>query len=171
MFYWGRDVVTDGNLLLRCGFQKRPSPGLQGTSCYRLPWESGFIELHGACAGWYAAEGSGQPGFLFVRAEQRCFAHSLTEAVVPGDYDWQKLRGGDWQRVMQAARHFARWLCEYEKTVTRLAGPAHRRACREMLRKLERGRPWLPPDTALPWLRRFAAGDPALPRARALTHV
>ena len=38
MFYWGRDVLTGRNLLLEAGFEKRVSMGLQGTSCYRLPW-------------------------------------------------------------------------------------------------------------------------------------
>ena len=53
MFFWGRDVVhPDGNLLVRQGFSKSPSAGLQGTSCYGLDWQGGRIELHGACAGW-----------------------------------------------------------------------------------------------------------------------
>ncbi|HYF36735.1 MAG TPA: hypothetical protein VD994_15680 [Prosthecobacter sp.] len=40
MFFWGRDVMAQGKLLLQYGFQKFASPGLQGTSCYRLRAES-----------------------------------------------------------------------------------------------------------------------------------
>jgi hypothetical protein len=168
MFYWGRDVLTGGNLLLAHGFEKRPSPGLQGTSCYRLPWREGFLELHGACAGWYPAEaGPEARGFLFVRAERRCYAHQLQEAVVPGSYDHRVLRpsGGALAEVMQGARHFASWLHGYESWVERTQGADHRRQCREMLSKLEAGRVWLAPGPALVWLRGFAQGRPDLPRA------
>ena len=64
VFFWGRDVVhPDGNLLVRQGFSKSPSAGLQGTSCYGLDWQGGRIELHGACAGWYPRDGG--EGFNF----------------------------------------------------------------------------------------------------------
>lgn len=168
MFYWGRDVLTGGNLLLAAGFEKRPSLGLQGTSCYRLPWRGGFIELHGACAGWYPAEDGGDAlGFLFVRAERRCYAHRLAEAVVPGRYDYQALRasGGALAEVMEGARCFAMWLHGYESWVERRRGAEYRVQCREMLSKLEAGRVWLPPGLAQGWLRGFAQGQPDLARA------
>lgn len=65
MYFWGRDVLHEGHLLLRYGFEKRPSTGLQGTSCYSKAWQKGMIELHGACAGWYP-DSTGQEGFLFI---------------------------------------------------------------------------------------------------------
>jgi hypothetical protein len=166
MFYWGRDVLTGGNLLLAAGFEKRPSPGLQGTSCYRLPWRSGFIELHGACAGWYPADAAA-PGFLFVRADRRCYAHRLRDAAVPGRYDYPSLRasGRALPEVMAGARCFAAWLHGYEVWVERQRGAEYRKQCREMLGKLEAGRVWLPPGAAQAWLRGFAKGAPGLPRA------
>jgi hypothetical protein len=87
MFFWGRDVLTRGNLLLKHGFEKRRSKGLQGTSCYSKPWEDGVIELHGACAGWYPYE-SGQCGFLFIRNAKRCYIHHRSKPVIPGEYDF-----------------------------------------------------------------------------------
>lgn len=118
MFYWGRDVLTGRNLLLEAGFEKRVSMGLQGTSCYRLPWRGGFIELHGACAGWYAPlDGREAPGFLFIRTDRRCYAHDETLAVVPGRYDYATLRSSSLAEVMEGARFFARWLTGYEQWV------------------------------------------------------
>lgn len=167
MFYWGRDVMTDGNLLVAAGFEKRRSEGLQGTSCYRLRWRNGFIELHGACAGWYPAQAStGAPGFLFVRTDKRCYAHALSEAVVPGKYEYESLRSGVLSEVMAGARFFARWLISYEAFVVQRRGWRYREDCRAMFAKLESGRMWLEPQRGVDWLRGFAAGDPRLKRAR-----
>ena len=54
MYFWGQDVIRpEGNFLVEQGFVRSPSEGAKGTSCYRLPWQNGHIELYGACAGWY----------------------------------------------------------------------------------------------------------------------
>ena len=64
MFFWGKDAIhPQGNLFLRTGFRKRESTGLQGTSCYRLPWQNGALELHGSHAGWLNFDG----GIFFLR--------------------------------------------------------------------------------------------------------
>ena len=76
MFFWGRDVMAGGNLLTAHGFMKLPSLGLKGTSCYRLDYHDGVIELHGACAGWYPHNGC-TPLPRWDRAHNapdRCFA-------------------------------------------------------------------------------------------------
>ena len=168
MFYWGRDVMTEGNLLVAAGFEKRRSEGLQGTSCYRLPWRGGFVELHGACAGWYppAGDGTQVPGFLFVRADRRCYAHGLAEAVVPGKYDYGMLRSGDLTEVLAGARFFAQWLTGFEAWVLKRCGPRYREECRQMFARLESSRVWLAPKPGMEWLRGFAVGDPRLQRAR-----
>lgn len=167
MFFWGRDVMSGGNLLLRHGFTKHPSPGLKGTSCYRRRHGDGVIELHGACAGWYPDPGSDRPGFLYVRTSGRCMTHRLHEPVVPGQYDKEVLQVRTTE-VLEAARHFAAWLAGYEAWVLRKMGPDYRTGCRRMLNSLPKGRAWLPAPQAEQWLKLFISGGPAAPRARTL---
>jgi hypothetical protein len=167
MFFWGRDVLArEGNLLVKYGFARTESPGLKGTSCYRKAWRSGYIELHGACAGWYPTDPESTPGFLFIRTDRRCYAHHETEAVIPGRYDYEKLSSGDLSMLSQAGSIFAGWLANYERWIERHIGPEHRSECYSMFSKLPAGKPWLRPDLALRWLQRCAAGDASLPRAR-----
>jgi len=166
MFFWGRDVVQTDHLLIEAGFEKRPSLGLQGTSCYRLPWRQGFIELHGACAGWFPNPGADVVGFLFIRADKRCYTHRLVEAVIPGSYDYAQLVSRDLRQGLAAARRFAAWLCEYESWIQQRMGMAYRCSCWEMYSRLTASRAWLEMDLAPQWLNRFAAGDPKLERAR-----
>jgi hypothetical protein len=165
MFFWGRDVMSGGNLLLRHGFEKLPSPGLKGTSCYRLTHEDGVIELHGACAGWYPQVGSQRPGFLFVRTKGRCTTHRLHEPVVPGRYQIEALQNHT-ADAMAAARLFAGWLAGYEAWVRRQMGPGYRAECRNMLASLPKGQRWLPASEAERWLRLLATQGPDAPRAR-----
>jgi hypothetical protein len=165
MFFWGRDVLAQGNLLLEHGFERRASAGLQGTSCYRLPWCDGVLELHGACAGWYPREAA-RPGFLFVRADRRCYAVSGHEPVIPGRYDRRRLRAHDPGSLATAGRVFSAWLAGYERWLEAEYGAAHRRACFEMYRKLPGIRPWLPPEAACRWFAAFGAEDAGLTRAR-----
>jgi len=166
MFFWGRDVLTQqGNLLLQYGFQKHESAGLKGTSCYRKAWRGGFVELHGACAGWYPQPSESTPGFLFIRTDFRCFAHHETEPVIPGTYDYKKLTSGNLGTLSQSCRNFADLLVDYETWNKRAMGPGHRLECYAMSSKLPAGRTWLRPDIALAWLRGFAEGQ-NIPRAK-----
>lgn len=167
MFFWGRDVKSGGNLLLRRGFAKHDSAGLKGTSCYQLRHEDGLIELHGACAGWYPEAGSERPGFLFVRTSGRCTTHRLHEPVVPGTYPAEALQNHT-ADALAASRLFAGWLVDYEAWVKRRMGAGYRKECRHMLSRLPAGEVWLPPEAAERWLRLFAVQGAAAPRARTL---
>lgn len=167
MFFWGRDVVQGTNLLVRHGFERLPSPGLQGTSCYRMPWQGGLLELHGACAGWYPAR-PGEGGFLFVRSDKRCYAHQLAEPVIPGKYNHEALEAGRARPVLDSSRVFIAWLAAYEAWVDGEMGREYRRECHSMFCRLPTARAWLPPQLARQWWDRFAACDPALPRARVM---
>jgi hypothetical protein len=167
MFFWGRDVMSGGNLLLGHGFEKLPSQGLKGTSCYRLRYEDGVIELHGACAGWYPQAGSARPGFLFVRTRGRISTHRLHEPVVPGSYLSEALQNHT-ADALAAARLFAGWLAEYEAWVRQQMGPGYRAECRKMLANLPKGQTWLPAPQAERWLRLFAAQGAGAPRAKTL---
>ena len=83
MYFWGLDVIhPEGNFLIEQGFDRSPSKGIKGTSCYRCSWQNGYIELYGSCAGWY---GCGN-GFAFIRPKRRCFIW-LSDAMtpIPGD--------------------------------------------------------------------------------------
>lgn len=166
MFFWGRDVLTEGNLLLSFGLKKHPSPGLKGTSCYRCPWQDGVIELHGACAGWYPHQPNEQPGFLFIRQSRACFTHRFSGPVIPGDYPDQGLKSGPLGDLVVASRTFTAWLCEYETWVRSKAGRKHREDCYRMFRRLPASIPWLPPTNDLPWLTSYAGAAPGLARAR-----
>ena len=85
MFFWGRDVIhPEGNFLVEEGFERSQSKGMEGTSCYRRPWQNGHIELYGSCAGWY---GHGN-GFTFIRPRKKCVIW-LSEEVTPIPGAWQ----------------------------------------------------------------------------------
>lgn len=155
MFFWGRDVLTAGNLLLDYGFQKLPSPGLKGTSCYRQRWQCGCIELHGSCAGWYPDAPQQTAGFLYVRTLGRCSAHRLSKPIIPGEYESVPVIQ-DTRTTIAAAQHFAQWLHHYERWVLSEQGPMYRIACQEMLSRLPRGKPWMTPASAVAWLAQFA---------------
>jgi len=151
MFFWGRDVLTDGNLLLKHGFHKHRSEGLQGTSCYCKPWEDGMIELHGACAGWYPCEG-GQCGFLFIRHAKRCYVHHRTTPVVPGEYDFKEFDSRDLGELTRSSRIFTAWLAEYDVWIIKQMGRAYREECHAMFCKLPTSKPWLEPEKARRWI-------------------
>jgi hypothetical protein len=164
MFFWGRDVLADGNLLIAYGLEKLPSPGLKGTSCYRQRWQCGCIELHGSCAGWYPDDPAKEAGFLYVRTLGRCSAHRRSEPIVPGDYAGVAVLQ-DVRVTLAAAQRFAAWLHCYETWVHQQQGPQYRQGCREMLSRLPKGKPWLGPQQALKWIGQFLAEGPRTTRA------
>ena len=165
MFFWGRDVVhSSGNLLREQGFERRPSAGLQGTSCYRLPWEGGAVELHGACAGWFP-DGAAEGGFLFIRPAGRCFLWLGASPAVPGDWPPDRL-GIEPVALHAAAKPFLRWWQSSEEWVHSRLGPAYRRDCFRHFKKLPKARVWLPPVAGLAWLRALHDKPETLKRLR-----
>lgn len=168
MFFWGRDVLTDGNLLLQHGFHKLPSSGLKGTSCYRLPFHDGVIELHGACAGWYPSQKSQKPGFLFIRSTGRCSTHNLHEPVVPGFHDVGAMKS-DTAATIAGAQTFISWLAAYETWILSKIGGSYRYRCWKMLAQMPKGQPWLPTEKAVTWLKLFASCGPDTPRTKQMT--
>jgi hypothetical protein len=163
MFFWGRDAIhPDGNLFVRSGFQKRASTGLQGTSCYSLPWQGGIIELHGSHAGWIGEGG----GFLFVRPLKRCVRWLDTSPPVPGVWPQEKFNTTDSAGLHALAIPFLDWWIAHEREVARLAGPRFRDNCYRQYRKLPKTRPWLTPATAIRWITTFRDAPESLTRAR-----
>jgi hypothetical protein len=114
MFFWGRDVVhKKGNLLVSYGFVKRPSQGLQGTSCYSLPWQGGQIELHGSYAGWFGND----EGFLFIRPRGRCVRWLCGDPPIPGKWpsDLYATRADD--AMIAVSFPFLDWWLDYENAL------------------------------------------------------
>lgn len=165
MFFWGRDVEhRDGNLLSIYGCERNPSEELDGTSCYRLPVDSGVIELHGACVSH--CNNTGSPGLLFVRNRRRCYLYSGAEPPVPGCYVEDFLDSGPVEDLYFATCRFLDWWLEYEEWIAATAGPDHRESCYQLFRKLPRSKPWLTPGEAQRWLRKYRRNPASLKRAR-----
>ena len=151
MFFWGRDVLRPtGNFLTAQGFVRSPSPGLKGTSCYRLPWQGGLVELYGSCAGWYGPEG----GFTFYRARRRCYLWtSGTETPIPGQWQKELFESGTDRELYHAALPFLDWLIAYEHAVLARFGLAYRAENFRQYRKVPKAKQWVEPSAALQWFQ------------------
>lgn len=164
MILWGFDVRhPDGNALIRFGLIRHPSRGLQGTSCYSTDWEDGLIELHGAVASWTAP--SDECGCVFCRDRRIISLWDHDQPPVPG----QDLRcaGTPLQR-WTAFQPLLRWLVEYERWVISHLTAGWRDRSWKTIRRLPKGKPWLPPSMALQWWTLALAGAP--PRPKTLSH-
>lgn len=163
MYFWGKDAEhADGNLFLRTGFEKRPSAGLKGTSCYRLPWENGAIELHGAHAGWLGEGG----GMLYIRPLHRCVQWLDPEPPIPGEYPGDRYSSKPDGILQNLMRPFLDWWISHEREVLRLAGASYRESCHRVFKKLPRSRAWLRPPLATRWVIALRDHPEDLPRAK-----
>jgi len=154
MFFWGQDVLQlEGNFLIEQGFERGPSTGLNGTSCYRRDWQNGHVELYGACAGWYGRD----RGFTFIRPHRRCSIWlSGEETPIPGA--WQtdfidKTATND--ELYLAALPFLDWLISYESAVLARFGRAYREANYRKYQKVPKRKAWVEPSVALRWFQCF----------------
>lgn len=162
MFFWGRDAIhSDGNIFIRSGFQKRASNGLQGTSCYSLPWQGGHIELHGSHAGWFGQGG----GFLFVRPLSRCVRWLDETPPPPGIWPREKYQSAADDALHKMAVPFLDWWLEHERTVAQITGVQYRQECFRLYKKLPNTRAWLAPQQAVRWITALRDEPQTLPRA------
>lgn len=165
MFFWGRDAIhSDGSIFIRSGFQKRASHGLQGTSCYSLPWQGGFIELHGSHAGWFGQGG----GFLFVRPLNHCVRWLDEIPPIPGTWPREQYQSTTDDALYKLAVPFLDWWLEHERTVAQLAGVCYRQECYRLFQKLPKTRAWLAPQQAVRWITALRDEPQNLPRANRL---
>lgn len=161
MVFWGHDVRhRDGNLLVRFGLERSPSPGLTGTSCYAMAWENGSLELHGAVASWTAP--SDEPGIVFCRDKCHIGLWLGARPPVPGREHGTE---GTVDQRWQAFQPFLRWLVSYERWILENHGPEWRADCWRALKRLPKGKPWLPPALALQWWELAATGNPPRPKS------
>lgn len=166
MFYWGRDVIhSEGNLLVAHGFDRRPSEGLKGTSCYRKALDEGFVELHGACAGWYP-DAPEEAAFLYIRNRHRCFLYSGGGSPVPGLYPGNHLRTEPSAKRLALSHRFLDWWLDYEDWIASTVGSRYRESCHRAFGQLPKSAPWLPPDAGLAWLRAYHRDPESAGRAR-----
>ena len=63
-----------------------------------------------------------------------------------------------------AFRPFLRWLLGYEQWIHKTYGSAWRMGCWRALKRLPKGKPWLPPHLALKWWELAASGNPPRPK-------
>lgn len=160
MVYWGHDVRhPDGNSLVRFGMIRSPSPGLSGTSCYAMPWENGRIELHGAVASW--TPDSPGHGSIFCRDRARIDLWTGGQPPIPGR---QHGSGGTPQTRWSAFLPMLRWLIEYEAWIQQTHGPDWRAGCWRAIKRLPKGKPWLPPPLAAKWWQLAATSTPPRPK-------
>jgi len=168
MYFWGQDVLRPaGNFLVEQGFERSPSTGLKGTSCYRRPWQGGQIELYGSCAGWYGPSG----GFSFIRPKQRCVVW-LSEDVTPIPGKWQKeliQKNTTKTELYLASLPFLDWLISYEHTVITRYGAAYREANYWQYDKVPKAKSWLEPATALSWFQCYRDTPDQLVRPKQLS--
>ena len=160
MVFWGQDVRhPDGNALVRFGLSRSPSPGLTGTSCYSMRWENGRVELHGAVASW-TSDFPGN-GCIFSRDRARVDLWNLDRPPVPGREHGES---GTPDERWSALQPFLRWLVSYEKWITLNHGADWRACGWRTLKRLPKGKPWLPPDLALRWWELATTSSPPRPR-------
>ena len=168
MYFWGSDVVQpEGNFLIEQGFERSPSKGVKGTSCYRLPWQNGHIELYGSCAGWY---GHGN-GFTFIRPKKRCYIW-LSEEITPIPGDWQDeliLKGAPTEELYKASLPFLDWLIFYETSVLDHFGSVYRTQNYIDYQKVPLAKAWIEPGLALRWFRCFRETPEKLVRSKKLS--
>ena len=157
MYLWGRDVIHPrGNLLSENGFERRKSEGLEGTSCYRYHLDGGaFIELHGACAGYYEPSKKSAANFLYIRNRTGCFLHSGDEPPAPGFYTTESLHNGPALDLYFASLRFLDWWLEYEKWIAEETSANWRRIGYAAFASLPASRPSLPPQEAILWLNQY----------------
>ena len=165
MYFWGLDVIhPEGNFLLTNGFDRSPSKGMKGTSCYRKSWQSGSIELYGSCAGWY---GKGS-GFAFIRPKKKCFLW-LSDKVTPIPGEWQDQlinRPASLDELYIASQPFLDWILFYERAVRKRYGIAYRMQNYMDYQKVPMAKAWIEPLDALRWFRCFRKSPQKLERAR-----
>lgn len=166
MFFWGRDAIhSAGNIFIRSGFQKRPSEGLQGTSCYSLPWQDGSIELHGSHAGWFGENG----GFIFIRPLRRCVRWLNPTLPVPGTWPREHYQSTADGALCELAVPFLDWWLEHEHNVASIAGDCYRQDCYRLFKKLPKTRAWLAPPESIRWITALRDEPSGLSRVKRFT--
>ena len=152
MFFLGKDVINSkGNLLLKYGFEKSPSKGLKGTSCYSLTTDTQTIELYGSCAGVYSDDSQ----IVFLR--ERCkFYHWLPEHhLIAGQWSLDDVNLGSSESIFTALTPLLEWWVDYEKWIQENFETQYREQCYKDWSKIKSRPSWLTPELATEWVSKF----------------
>ncbi len=171
MYFWGRDVIyPEGNLLCEYGFKRLKSKGLQGTSCYRKSLDNGdgrrYVELHGACAGFYDFTKKESQQFLYIRNKKRCFLYSGDCPPAPGFYDADTLFNGPAINLYIASLKFLDWWLNYEDWIAESTRNGWRVNNYKSFSKLPASKTSLPPADCVHWLRQYKSDPTQIIRVR-----
>lgn len=165
IFFWGMDASSSrGNLFETSGFRKTRSTGLQGTSCYSLPYNDGEIFLHGACAGWISK--NTRQSFLFIRSKGKCFIWKDGTPPVPGEWPNEKLSPVSLVDDNSTYSSFISWVLDHETWITSKMGTSYRQRCYRKYKSLPKSQPWLSPELVTLWLKLFLQNPAQTPRAK-----
>ena len=165
MYFWGQDVThSQGNLFLSRGFERKPSTGIKGTSCYTCEWQGGCIELYGSCAGWYGVQG----GYCFIRPWRRSVIwNSKDSTPIPGHWQKEQIqKKPDRSAIYKASLPFFDWLISYEEFVEETFGKSYRQSNYESYRKVPKARAWMAPEQSLAWFKEYRERPESLVRPK-----
>ncbi len=170
MFFWGCDAQhREGNLLVRVGAERlaREYSHGEGSSRYRFAWQTGTVELHSFCAGWYPREAA-ESGVVFIRGRERFFDCAGATPLTPGHYEEGRFRFANAEEMLVLCRPLLSWLLDYERQVASATRPGYRARCFAAYRRHGHRKPWLPPDEAIAWLAGFLESPDTTRRAKKL---
>ncbi len=163
MFFWGMDVShSSGNQFVKQGFRRYASEGLTGTSCYSFAWRGGHVELHGACAGWYGADG----GFHYERTSGRTSYWGSSSLPVPGHVCPSSLARFDTVTDWNLFLPFLEWWLSFERAILDNNGASYRNQCYRKYKTLPKSKAWLVPSQGYLWLETLSKDYQHTPRAK-----
>jgi len=152
MYFLGKDVShCCGNQLIEYGFEKSPSTGLTGTSCYTFEEDSNIIELYGACAALYTNEDK----MVFLRERCRFYQWLPEHKLVAGKWSSDDINTKSAQEIFDSLMPLLRWWVQYEKWIEQKFGPQYREQCYKDWKRLKSRTPWLSPQKACQWVSEF----------------
>jgi hypothetical protein len=99
-------------------------------------------------------------GSVFCRDRGRLELWSGSQSPVPGREHGE---AGTVEERWHAFLPFLRWLIAYEQWIFETHGAEWRYGCWRALKRLPKGKPWLPPTLALKWWELAAVGNPPRP--------
>ena len=152
MYFLGKDVIrSEGNQLMEYGFEKSPSLGLKGTSCYGKLCNNCLIELYGSCAGAY----SDTSRLVYLRKRCRFYHWRPDYRLVAGQWSNENVDAGEPEEVFTELSPLLKWWVDYEAWIEKRFGSAYREQCYKDWGKIKSKASWLPPGAAKEWVGTF----------------
>lgn len=152
MYFLGKDVIHPGGNQLECyGFEKSPSKGLKGTSCYTGEFNEGVIELYGACAGYYSTTSQA----VFLRKRCRFYQWLPDHKLIAGCWSQEEIQVKSPEAMYTAIRPFLQWWVAYEQWIESRWGSLYRERCFDEWSKIKGRTTWLPSQSARQWVQQF----------------